>query len=106
MWTTVLGKHCTPNITLRTDDLELLKKMIAQDDYVAFFPEFMSQDDIYLQNGSIRAVPISDCKLEIEVGYIYSKKYKLSRIDRIFMDLMVETIHELAQTKPEQLLRK
>lgn len=51
-------------------------------------------------------VPISDCKLEIEVGYIYSKKYKLSRIDRIFMDLMVETIHELAQTKPEQLLRK
>ena len=106
VWTTVLGKHCTPNITLRTDDLELLKKMIAQDDYVAFFPEFMSQDDIYLQNGSIRAVPISDCKLEIEVGYIYSKKYKLSRIDRIFMDLMVETIHELAQTKPEQLLRK
>lgn len=106
VWTTVLGKHCMPNITLRTDDLELLKKMIAQDDYVAFFPEFMSQDDIYLQNGSIRAVPISDCKLEIEVGYIYSKKYKLSRIDRIFMDLMVETIHELAQTKPEQLLRK
>ncbi len=45
-----------------------VEKMIAQDDYVAFFPEFMSQDDIYLQNGSIRAVPISDCKLEIEVG--------------------------------------
>lgn len=42
--------------------------MITQEDYVAFFPEFMSQDDFYLKNDKIRAIPISDKKLEIEVG--------------------------------------
>ena len=106
VWTTTLGKTQIPNITFRTDDLELLKKMITQEDYVAFFPEFMSQDDFYLKNDKIRAIPISDKKLEIEVGYIYNKKYKLSRIDQIFMGMMEETIQELAEKKPEHLRNK
>lgn len=80
--------------------------MITQEDYVAFFPEFMSQDDFYLKNDKIRAIPISDKKLEIEVGYIYNKKYKLSRIDQIFMGMMEETIQELAEKKPEHLRNK
>ena len=104
VWTAALGPKRIPRITFRTDDLELLKKMIAQGDYVAFFPEFMSQDDFYLQNDWIRAIPIADCKIEIEVGYIYNKKYKLSRIDQIFMELMEQTIQELAKNSPELLL--
>ena len=95
-----------PNITFRTDDLELLKKMIAQGDYVAFFPEFMSQDDFYLRHGTIRAIPIADGKLEIEVGYIYNKKYKLSRIDQIFMETMEQTIQKLAHKEPERILTR
>lgn len=104
VWTAALGKDRKPNITFRTDNLELLKKMISQGDYVAFFPEFMSRDDFYLQHGTIRAIPISDSKLEIEVGYIYNKKYKLTKIDQIFMDTMEQTIRELASHEPERLL--
>lgn len=104
VWTAALGKDRKPNITFRTDNLELLKKMISQGDYVAFFPEFMSRDDFYLQHGTIRAVPISNGKLEIEVGYIYNKKYKLTKIDQIFMDTMEEIIQELASSEPERLL--
>lgn len=106
VWTAALGKDRTPNITFRTDDLELLKKMIAQGDYVAFFPEFMSQDDFYLRHGTIRAIPIADGKLEIEVGYIYNKKYKLSRIDQIFMETMEQTIQKLAHKEPERILTR
>lgn len=106
VWTDALGKNRVPNITFRTDDLELLKKMIAQGDYVAFFPEFMSQADFYLQHDQIRAIPISDRKIEIEVGYIFNKKYKLSRIDHIFMELMEQTIQELAEGQPERILKK
>ena len=106
IWTAALGKDRTPNITFRTDDLELLKKMIAQGDYVAFFPEFMSQDDFYLRHGTIRAIPIADGKLEIEVGYIYNKKYKLSRIDQIFMETMEQTIQKLAHKEPERILTR
>ena len=106
IWTAALGKDRMPNITFRTDDLELLKKMIAQGDYVAFFPEFMSQDDFYLRHGTIRAIPIADGKLEIEVGYIYNKKYKLSRIDQIFMETMEQTIQKLAHKEPERILTR
>ena len=106
IWTAALGKDRTPNITFRTDDLELLKKMIAQGDYVAFFPEFMSQGDFYLRHGTIRAIPIADGKLEIEVGYIYNKKYKLSRIDQIFMETMEQTIQKLAHKEPERILTR
>lgn len=106
VWTEALGKEVVPNITFRTDNLELLKRMIAEGDYVAFFPEFMSQDDFYLKHDLIRAIPIADRKLEIEVGYIYNKKYKLSRIDKTFMEMMEQTISELAKDKPEHLLIK
>lgn len=104
IWTTTLGKSFIPNIEFRTDNLELMKKMIAQNDYVAFFPEFMSQDDLFLQSGQIRAIPINDKKLEIEVGYIYNKKYKLSYIDNLFIASLEQTIRELAEEKPEHLL--
>lgn len=104
VWTAALGKDRKPNITFRTDDLELLKKMVSQSDYVAFFPEFMSRDDFYLRHGTIRAIPIADSKVEIEVGYIYNKKYKLTKIDQIFMETMEKTIKELASGEPERLL--
>jgi len=101
VWTEALGKDVIPNITFRTDNLELLKRMIAEGDYVAFFPEFMSQDDFYLRHDLIRAIPIADRKLEIEVGYIYNRKYKLSRIDKIFMEMMEQTIDELSEKKQQ-----
>ncbi|MBR5320044.1 MAG: LysR family transcriptional regulator [Peptococcaceae bacterium] len=98
--TGLLGKNNQPNVVFRTDDNESLKRMIAQDDYVAFFPKFMSRDDFYLQNGLIRAIPISDALVEIEVGLVESTKYKLNQIDRIFLDVLQNVIEK------DTLLRK
>lgn len=100
IWTESLelnGK--TPNIKMRTDDLEFLKKMISEGDYVAFFPKFMSLDDFYVNHGLIRAIPIHDRKLKIQVGYIHSNKYRLSQIDQSFLELMKETIEEMTCDK-------
>ncbi len=90
--TGLLGKNNLPNIVFRTDDNESLKRMIAQDDYVAFFPKFMSRDDFYLQSGLIRAIPVSDADVKIEVGLVESNKYKLNQVDRIFLDVLKQTI--------------
>jgi len=90
--TGLLGKDNKPNIVFRTDENESLKRMIAQDDYVAFFPKFMSRDDFYLQSGLIRAIPIADAKVAIEVGVVESTKYKLNRVDKIFLDVLQQII--------------
>ena len=105
VWTTALGQSVLPvHIAFRTDDLELLKKLIAKNNYVAFFPKFMFQDDIYLQHKEIRCIPISDHTIDIEVGYIYNKKYKLNRIEQIFIQIMQQKIKELSKNFPEYLL--
>ena len=98
--TSLLGKNNLPNIVFRTDENESLKRMIAQDDYVAFFPKFMSRDDFYLQSGLIRAIPISDALVEVEVGLVESTKYKLNQVDRVFLDVLQKTIEN------DTLLRK
>jgi len=103
VWTEQLGKQA-PNIQFRTDDLELLKKMIAQEQYVAFFPEVMSKEDYYLEQGLIRRIPISDAKLEIEVGYIYNTKYKQTQVEREFIAVLQTIVKELMADTPEQLL--
>ena len=84
-----------PNIIFRTDDLDSVKSMITQNDYVAFFPKHMSQYDIYVQSGSIRRIPISDHKLEFEVGYVESQKYKAKKIDKIVLDVLKEAAKKI-----------
>ncbi len=97
--TNLLGKNSRPNVVFRTDDNESLKRMIAQDDYVAFFPKFMSRDDFYLQSGLIRAIPISDAVVSVEVGFVESTKYRLNQIDRIFLNFLKKTIENDAFLK-------
>ena len=50
-------KGMTPNIVLRTDDIESIKKLISHDNYVAFFHRHMNSDDIYRTSDAIRAIP-------------------------------------------------
>ena len=85
-------------------DIELLKKMIALGNYVAFFPEFLFQEDIYRRYNEIRCIPISDNHIEIEVGYIYNNKYKLSSADELFLKILKDKIEKLAQNYPHHLL--
>lgn len=86
-----------PNIIFRTDSLDSIKNMITQDNYVAFFPRFMSADDFYLQSGWIRSLPISDKKLTFEVGCVESVKYKAKKIDRVLLDVLRETVGNIGK---------
>jgi DNA-binding transcriptional LysR family regulator len=91
----MLGISEVPNIIFRIDDLDSIKSMITQNNYVAFFPKLMSRCDIYIQSGVIRRLPISDRRLEFEVGYVESMKYKAKKIDKIVLDVIKETARQI-----------
>ena len=93
--TNMIGTNIFKNIIFRTDDLDSIKSMITQNDYVAFFPKFMSEKDIYIQCGMIRRIPISDKKLDFEVGYVESSKYKIKSINKIVLNMIKETVELL-----------
>ncbi|MTI80339.1 MAG: LysR family transcriptional regulator [Firmicutes bacterium] len=84
-----------PNIAFRTDELSNIRRMIQYSDYVAFFPEKMSQKDVYLQNGSMRAIPISDFDTSITIGYVINPKYKVPKIIKEFLNLILEKFETL-----------
>lgn len=93
--TNMIGTNQFENIIFRTDDLDSIKSMITQNDYVAFFPKYMSENDIYLKSGMIRRIPIADRKLNFEVGYVESTKYKIKNINKIVLNVMKEIVREL-----------
>lgn len=90
-------KGMTPNIVLRTDDIESIKKLISHDNYVAFFHRHMNSDDIYRTSGAIRAIPISDYDTSMQIGYIESTKYKLSNADRAFLEILKAAVRHSLQ---------
>jgi hypothetical protein len=55
----------------------------------------MSENDFYVQSGMIRKVQISDRKLEFEVGYVESIKYKTKKIDKIVLDVIKKTVQKI-----------
>lgn len=87
----------SPNIALRTDELESIKKMISVGNYVAFYHKIMTQDDIYLQHGLVRSLPISNFDTKTKVGYIESTKYKPSTIDRMFIETLKSAVEDVFQ---------
>lgn len=88
--TSVLNVGKDLSIVFRTDDLDSMKRMIAQYDYVAFFPKFMTQNDYYLQHGLIKAIPIKNWVTEFEVGYLESKKFKTTPLDKRVLSILKE----------------
>lgn len=85
-------KGMTPNIVLRTDELESIKKMITIDNYVAFYHRFMTCDDVYIKAGLIRALPISNFDAKTHIGVIESTKYKPTAADRAFLTVLKEAV--------------
>ena len=87
-----LLRDTPPNIALRTDEMESIKKIISQDNYVAFFHRLMTKDDLYLQCGLIRSLPISDFDTSTRIGLIESTKYKPTAIDRLFIEALKSAV--------------
>ena len=93
--TNMIGTDKLPNIIFRTDSLDSIKSMITHNEYVAFFPRYMSENDVYVQSGLIRRLPISDKNLEFEVGYVESIKYKPNKIDMIVLNVIKEMVKKI-----------
>ncbi|SHH66350.1 DNA-binding transcriptional regulator, LysR family [Sporobacter termitidis DSM 10068] len=93
--TNMIGPDRPPNIIFRTDNLDSIKSMITHNDYVAFFPRYMSENDVYVQSGLIKRLPISNKSLAFEVGYVESVKYKPNKIDRIVLNVIKETVKKI-----------
>lgn len=99
--TNMIGAAQLPNIIFRTDSLDSIKSMISRSNYVAFFPKYMSENDIYLQSGWIRRLPVADKNLVFEVGYVESIKYKTRKIDNIVIRTIKETVAKIKPMKRE-----
>lgn len=97
--TDILGENKFPNIIFRTDNLDSIKSMITQNNYVAFFPKHMSGNDFYVESGWIRRIPISDKDLTFEVGYIESLKYRAKKIDMIVLGVIKEMVAKLDKAR-------
>lgn len=91
---TDIFKGMRPNIALRTDELESIKKMITEDDYVAFYHRFMTANDVYIKAGLIRALPISNFDTTTHIGTIESTRYKPSAADRAFLDILITAVQD------------
>lgn len=90
--TNIIGRNELPKIAFRTNNLDAIKSMISHHQYVAFFPQYMSDHDFYIQSGWIRPLRISDKQLRFNVGYVESLKYKAKKIDHIVLNALKEAV--------------
>lgn len=86
--TSILKKHGEPNVVFRFCNFELIKRVVSQGNAISFFPKFMSIDDIYLQSGEIKSIPINDIDLGITVGLIRSNRNALTLVEKEFISIL------------------
>jgi DNA-binding transcriptional LysR family regulator len=86
--TSLLRKHGLPKVSLRLDSFQMIKRVVSQGLDIAFFLEFMSKDDVYLQSGEIRPIQISDVNLSVTVGLIWLKEHSLSPTEKEFINTL------------------
>lgn len=97
-----IAKEERPSIAFQTDDLDSVKRTIALTDHVAFFPKFMMADDIYLEYGRIRSIPVHDRDLSFEVGYLKSRKYRLSLLDKTVIEVLENVVRDILRREKQK----
>lgn len=83
--TSIIKNHGDPNVAFRFCNFELIKRVVSQGIAISFFPRFMSIDDIYLQSGEIKPIPINDINLGITVGLIRGNRHTATLIEKEFI---------------------
>ncbi|MCB8814640.1 LysR family transcriptional regulator [Desulfosporosinus shakirovi] len=74
------------------EDIELLKKLISNDFGYAIFPEILAYEDIYVESGMIKVIPIKELSEPSNVYILYSSKESLSFIERELLTIVNELI--------------
>lgn len=84
--TSILKNYGVPKVAFRFCNFELIKRVVSQGEAISFFPKFMSIDDIYLQSGEIKSIPIDDVNLGITVGLIRSNRHAITFVEKEFIE--------------------
>jgi DNA-binding transcriptional LysR family regulator len=83
--TSILKNHGEPKVAFRFSNFELIKRVVSLGIAISFFPKFMAIDDIYLQSGEIKAIPINDINLALTVGILRSSRHSISLVEKEFV---------------------
>jgi len=92
--TRMISPYGKPEIVLRVDNTESMRRIIAKSQYVAFFPKFTTYHDAYIESKSIHALPIEDANLKIYIGYIESNNFKDLQGNQFFLKLLKKIIQK------------
>lgn len=60
------GKHL---VSLRCNNTNTIRNIILHDNYVAFFPKFSTKYDVYVTQGLLKAMPLSDFPLPAKMVF-------------------------------------
>jgi len=74
------------------EDIELLKRLISNDFGFSIFPEILAYEDIYVESGMIKVIPIKELSEPSNVYILYSSKESLSFIERELLTIVNELI--------------
>ena len=92
--TRMISQHGKPEIALRVDNTESMRRLISKSPYVAFFPHFTIYHGAYIESERIRALPIHDVDLTIYIGYIESNSFKDLQGNHLFLQLLKKVLQE------------
>ncbi len=73
---------------LEMPSLESIRRMVEQDEGVAFLPKMCVEDD--LRQGKLREVKVEELQIDRNIRLIYPKRRRLSYATRAFLDLLTE----------------
>lgn len=90
----MISPYGKPDIALRVDNTESMRRIIAKSQYVAFFPHFTTYHDAYIESGKIKALPVHDADLRLYIGYIESRNFRDLQGNQIFLKLLQKIVQE------------
>jgi len=85
-----------PNVLVETGNIEFIKEMVERGDAVSFLTEASIAED--LQCGTLRAIPLGDEELELQVTIAYLEDGDLSPAAAAFLDILLQAAGEQPET--------
>lgn len=92
--TQITKPYGKPQIALRVDNTESMRRIISKSPYVAFFPRFTTHQDAYIEFQKIHAIPISDVSLKIYINCIESAGFKDLQGNQLLLNILGNVIEQ------------
>lgn len=89
----LIKSYGVPQIALRVDNTESMRRMIAKSDFVAFFPRFTIFHDAYIESKMIKAIPVKNANLDIYISFVESKLFKDRQGNTIFKSVIKDVMN-------------